>query len=32
MFHKLTVFTCDAVEQQKAYMMGSLAKPNMMTI
>ena len=32
MFHKLTVFTCDAAEQQNSYMMGSSKNPNMMTI
>jgi hypothetical protein len=31
-FHKLTLFNCDAAEQQKAYMMGSLRKPNLMII
>jgi hypothetical protein len=32
MFHKLTVFNCDAAERQKAYMMGSLKKPRQLTI
>jgi hypothetical protein len=32
MFHKLTVFNCDAAEQKRAYMMGSLKKPHQMTI
>ena len=32
MFHKLTVFNCDAMEWHKAYMMGSLKKPHLMTI
>ncbi len=32
MFHKLMVFNCDAVEHQKAYMMGSLKKPRQLTI
>jgi hypothetical protein len=32
MFHKLTEFNCDAVERQKAYMMGSLKKPHQLTI
>ena len=32
MFHKLTVFNCDWVERQKAYMMGSLEKPRQLTI
>ena len=32
MFHKLTVFSCDAAEQQKSYMMGSLKKPHNMSI
>ncbi len=32
MFHKLTVFNCDAAERQKDYMMGSLKKPRQLTI
>ncbi len=32
MFHKLTVFHCDASEWQKACMMGSLRKPFSMTV
>ena len=32
MFHKITVFSVDAVERQKAYMMGSLKKPRQLTI
>jgi hypothetical protein len=32
MFHKHTVFSIDAVERQKSYMMGSLKKPHRMTI
>jgi hypothetical protein len=32
MFHKLTVFNCDAMERQKAYMMESLKKPRQLTI
>ena len=32
MFHKLTVFTCDAAERQKSIMMGSLKKPHLKTI
>ena len=32
MFHKLTVFNCDAAERQKACMMGSLKKPRQLTI
>ncbi len=31
-FHKRTVFSLDAVERQKSYMMGSLKKPHRMTI
>ncbi len=31
-FHKLTVFSWDAAEQQKSYMMGSLKKPHSMSI
>jgi hypothetical protein len=31
-FHKLTVFSCGAVEQQKSYMMESLKKPHGMSI
>jgi hypothetical protein len=31
-FHKRTVFSVDAAEQQKSYMMGSLKKPHGMTI
>ncbi len=31
-FHKRTVFTLDATERQKSYMMGSLKKPHKMTI
>jgi hypothetical protein len=31
-FHKRTVFSVDAVERQKSYMMGSLKKPHRMTI
>jgi hypothetical protein len=31
-FHKRTVFSVDAVEQQKSYMMGSLKKPHHKTI
>jgi hypothetical protein len=31
-FHKRTVFSVDAVEWQKSYMMGSLKKPHRMTI
>jgi len=31
-FHKRTVFTLDAAERQKNYMMGSLKKPHKMTI
>jgi hypothetical protein len=31
-FHKRTVFTLDAAERQKSYMMGSLKKPHKMTI
>jgi hypothetical protein len=31
-FHKHTVFSVDAAEQQKSYMMGSLKKPYRMTI
>ena len=31
-FHKLTVFSCDAAERQKSYMMGSLKKPHSMSI
>jgi hypothetical protein len=31
-FHKRTVFSLDAVELQKSYMMGSLKKPHRMTI
>ena len=32
MFHKLTFFSCDDVEQQKSYMMGSLKQPHGMSI
>ncbi len=32
MFHKRTVFSVDATERQKSYMMGSLKKPCRMTI
>ena len=32
MFHKRTVFSVDAAERQKSYMMGSLKKPHRMTI
>ena len=32
MFHKINIFSVDAVEHQKAYMMGSLKKPRQMTI
>ena len=32
MFHKLTVFSVDAAEQRKSYMMGSLKKPHSMSI
>jgi hypothetical protein len=32
MFHKITVFSVDAAERQKAYMMGSLTKPRQLTI
>ena len=32
MSHKCTVFSVDAVEWQKSYMMGSLKKPHRMTI
>jgi hypothetical protein len=32
MFHKITVFSVDATEHQKAYMMGSLKKPHQLTI
>jgi hypothetical protein len=32
MFHKITVFSVDAAERQKAYMMGSLKKPRQLTI
>jgi hypothetical protein len=32
MFHKITVFSVDAAERQKAYMMGSLKKPPQLTI
>ncbi len=32
MFHKITVFSVDATERQKAYMMGSLKKPRQLTI
>jgi hypothetical protein len=31
-FHKRTVFSLDAMERQKSYMMGSLKKPHHMTI
>ncbi len=31
-FHKLAVFNCDAAEQHKAYLMGSLKKPHQMII
>ncbi len=31
-FHKRTVFSLDAAERQKSYMMGSLKKPHKMTI
>ena len=32
MFHKLTVFSVDAAERQKSYMMGRLKKPHGMSI
>ncbi len=32
MFHKITVFSVDAAEHQKAYMMGILKKPRQLTI
>jgi hypothetical protein len=32
MFHKITVFSVDTAECQKAYMMGSLKKPRQLTI
>jgi hypothetical protein len=32
MFHKIAVFSVDAVERQKAYMMGSLKKPCQLTV
>jgi hypothetical protein len=32
MFHKRTVFSVDATEQQKSYMMGSLKRPHGMSI
>ncbi len=32
MFHKITVFSVDVAECQKAYMMGSLKKPRQLTI
>ena len=32
MFHMITDFSVDAVERQKAYMMGSLKKPRQLTI
>ena len=32
MFHKRTVFSVDAAEQQKSYMMGSLKKPHCMYV
>jgi hypothetical protein len=32
MFHTITVFSVDAAERQKAYMMGSLKKPRQLTI
>ncbi len=32
MFHKITVFSVDAVERQRAYMMGSLKKPRQLTV
>jgi hypothetical protein len=32
MFHKCTVFSVDAAERQKSYMMGSLKKPPGMSI
>jgi hypothetical protein len=32
MFHKITVFSVDTAERQKAYMMGSLKKPRQLTI
>jgi hypothetical protein len=32
MFHKCTVFSVDAAERQKSYMMGSLKKPHGMSI
>ena len=32
MFHKCTVFSVDATERQKSYMMGSLKKPHGMSI
>ncbi len=31
-FHKRTVFSLDAAERQKSYMMGSLKKPHRITI
>ena len=31
-FHKRTVFSLEAVERQKSYMMGSLKKPHKMPI
>jgi hypothetical protein len=31
-FHKCTVFSLDAAERQKSYVMGSLKKPHRMTI
>jgi hypothetical protein len=32
MFQKITVFSVDAAERQKAYMMGSLKKPHQLAI
>jgi hypothetical protein len=32
MLHKITVFSVDATEHQKAYMMGSLKKPHQLTV
>ena len=32
MFHKITVFSVDAAERQKACMIGSLKKPRQLTI
>ncbi len=31
-FHTLTVFSCDAAERQKSYIMGILKKPHGMSI